>query len=54
MSEMNGNKARFGRTRKENIRRRKGIRELCVELESKMSGTAVAESESSKKTTSYR
>jgi hypothetical protein len=52
MSEMNGNKSRFGRTRKESIRRRAGIREICLKLESKTSGAAVVESESRKKTTS--
>ena len=41
MSEMKGNKARFGRTRKEDIRRRKGVRELRKTLEGKTSGTGV-------------
>jgi len=41
MSEMNGDKARFGRERKQNIRRRKGIRELRKTLEGKTSGTVV-------------
>ena len=45
MSEMNGDKARFGRERKQNIRRRQGIRELRMTQEDKTSGTVVAESE---------
>jgi hypothetical protein len=42
MSERNGDKARFGRERKRNIRRRQGIRELRKALESKTPGTEVA------------
>jgi len=45
MSEMNGDKARFGRERKQSIRRRQGIRELRMTREGETSGTVVAESE---------
>jgi hypothetical protein len=45
MSEMNGDKARFGRERKQGIRRRSGIRELRMTLAGKPSGAVVAASE---------
>ena len=51
MSEMNGDKARFGRTRKENIRRREGIRELWMKVEGKTPGIVVAESEQEENST---
>jgi hypothetical protein len=44
MSEMNGDKARFGRERKQGIRRRNGIRELRTTLAGMTSGTEVAAS----------